>query len=92
MCSSDLEGLQRVEVGNRHRPTWQVRVESVRTSEAIFEAANTIARISGCPLNAARELMKNLPVTLDFPLYQHQAERLIRALTKIQAIAHLDSQ
>ena len=86
-----IEGLQRVEVGNRHPQTWQVTVESARTSEALFEAANTIARISGCPLNAARELMKNLPATLDFPLYQHQGERLVRALSKIQAIAHLDS-
>ena len=24
-----IEGLQRVEVGNRHRPTWQVRVEKI---------------------------------------------------------------
>jgi Trk K+ transport system NAD-binding subunit len=84
-----IEGLQRVEVGNRHPQGWQVRVERAMTPEAIFEGANTISRISGCPLGVARELMNHLPGTLISPLYQHQGRRLVRALSKIQAIAHL---
>lgn len=84
-----IESLQRVEVGNRHRQGWQVRVENANTDEAAFEGANTISRISGCSLNAARELMNHLPGVLDVPLYKQQAERLIRALGKLQVISRL---
>jgi Trk K+ transport system NAD-binding subunit len=84
-----IESLQRVEVGNRYRQGWQVRVESARTQEAVFEGANTISRISGCSLNGARELMHHLPGILEVPLYKHQAQRLVRALGKLQVIAAL---
>jgi Trk K+ transport system NAD-binding subunit len=84
-----IEGLQTVEVGKRHPQGWQVRVERATTPEAIFEGANTISRISGCSLSTARELMNHLPGILISPLYQHQGQRLVRALSKIQAIAHL---
>lgn len=84
-----LEGLQRIEVGNRYLPSWQIGVERAINQDAAFESANAIARISGCPLITARELMKNLPGTLDFPLYQLQGQRLVRELGKLQTLAHL---
>ncbi|OCR02843.1 potassium transporter TrkA [Oscillatoriales cyanobacterium USR001] len=84
-----IEGLQRIEVGNKHPKLWLVKVESSMSTQANFEGANTISRISGCPLNVARELMNNLPGVLNFPLYKHQGQRLIRSLGKLQVIAAL---
>jgi Trk K+ transport system NAD-binding subunit len=84
-----IEGLQRVEVGRRHSPRWQVRVEKAMTEEATFEGGNTIVRISGCSLSAARELMHNLPGILNVPLYKPQAERLVHALEKSQVTAQI---
>ncbi|NEQ27049.1 MAG: potassium transporter TrkA, partial [Microcoleus sp. SIO2G3] len=84
-------GLRRIEHGrNNFMPkTWQVHVERALTAEAVFEGANAITRISGCSLTMARNFMNNLPGTLQSPLYKHQAQRLIRELTKSQVIARL---
>lgn len=88
-----IQGLRRIEQGKISiiPKSWRVKVEKALTPDAIFEGANVIARISGCPLNTARELMNNLPNTLSTPMYKPQAMRLIRALQKIQVIAHLVS-
>ena len=74
-----------------------MQVEKALTSEAVFEGANAmnrrfrfaIAQISGCSLSTARDLMKNLPGTLRSPLYQHQAQRLVRELNKAQVKARI---
>jgi Trk K+ transport system NAD-binding subunit len=84
-----IEGLQRVEVGTRHSPIWQVKVEKAMTAAATFEGGNIIGRISGCSLSAARELMHNLPGILNVPLYKPQAERLVYALEKSQVTAQI---
>jgi hypothetical protein len=84
-----IEGLQRVEAGNRHPKCWQLKVESALTEEGIFEGANTISRLSGCPLSTSRELMNNLPGILIFPLYKPQGERLVKALSKLRVFAQL---
>jgi Trk K+ transport system NAD-binding subunit len=83
-----IEGLQRVELGTRHSPLWQVSVEKAMTAAAIFEGGNIIVRISGCSLSAARELMHN-PGILNVPLYKPQAERLVHALEKFQVTAQI---
>ena len=57
--------------------------------EAAFEGATTIARVTGCPLSLARNLCNNLPGVLKFPLYRHQAQRLVRELSKCQVTAYL---
>jgi hypothetical protein len=59
------------------------------TEEALFEEANAIARVAGCSLSDARDLMKNLPGILRSPLYKHQAQRLVRELSKAQVKAHM---
>jgi voltage-gated potassium channel Kch len=84
-------GLRRIERGiSSIMPKgWRVQVEKALTDEAVFEGANALARISGCSLNTARDLMKNLPGTLQSPLYKHQAQRLVRELGKAQVVAHL---
>ena len=85
------DGLQRIEQGATitTSKTWQVHITRALTEEAQFEGANVLVRISGCSLNTARKLMKNLPGTLHLPLYKHQAQRLIIELSKAQVIAHL---
>ncbi|BAZ25316.1 TrkA-N domain protein [Kalymmatonema gypsitolerans NIES-4073] len=84
-------GLRRIEHGtnNSMLKSWQVHVERALTAEAVFEGANAITRISGCSLTMARNFMNNLPGTLHSPLYKHQAQRLIRELSKSQVIARL---
>lgn len=78
------EGLQRIEKGIKSiKPkTCQVRINKIFGQDAIFEGANAISRISGYPLNLAREVMIRLPATLPPPLYKLQAQRLVRALMK----------
>ncbi|NMG11586.1 potassium transporter TrkA [Brasilonema sp. UFV-L1] len=85
------DGLQRIEQGVRSAASknWQVHITRALTQEAQFEGANVIVRVSGCSLNTARNLMRNLPETLHLPLYKHQAQRLIIELAKAQVIAHL---
>ncbi len=80
-----IDALQRVERGATSMYPKQalVRIDKALTSDALFDGANTIARISGCRLSLARNLMNGLPQTLPLPLYKHQAQRLVRELRKI---------
>jgi hypothetical protein len=79
------DALQRIERGRTSMYPKQalVRIEKILTADAAFEGANTIARISGCSLSLARQLTDSLPQTLSTPLYKHQAQRLVRELSKI---------
>lgn len=81
-----IEGLRRVEQGTLkiEKCCWQVRVERALTETAIFEGGNTLARITGLSLEAARALMSELPQVLPQNLYEHQAQRLVRELSKVQ--------
>jgi Trk K+ transport system NAD-binding subunit len=88
---STIEELRRIEQG-AVSIVWRrfkVRVEKALFSHSVFEGANAIARISGCDLVTARNLMNNLPATLQLPLYKQQAQRLVRELSKLQAIARI---
>jgi Trk K+ transport system NAD-binding subunit len=85
-----IEGLKAVEQGMSLNPRNQwVEVQEVFVEEAKFEGANIIVRISGCPLQVARELMDNLPATLPNSLYQHQAYRLVQELQKARVKARI---
>lgn len=86
--SSSLQRIERGEIAPR---LWQVQIEKALTRDAIFDGANEIALISGCSIGTARELMKHLPGMLRRPLHQHQAQRLVRDLNKVQVRAHLVS-
>ncbi|WP_341528746.1 hypothetical protein WKK05_05325 [Nostoc sp. UHCC 0302] len=68
---------------------WLVRVEKAFSSEAAFEGAAVIARVSGCDMHLARTLMNQLPGTLQYPLYKHQAHRLVSELSKVQVSAQI---
>lgn len=86
-------GLRRIEHGivGITPKSWRVEVEKALTTEAVFEGANILARIAGCSLSIARDLMKSLPGTLPSPLYKHQAQRLVRELNKAQVKASVIS-
>lgn len=84
-----IEGLQRVERGTITTGQWFVRVEKANSSQAAFEGAAVISRVSGCDMQLARTLMNQLPATLQHPLYKHQAHRLVSELSKSQVIAHI---
>jgi hypothetical protein len=61
-------------------------------TEYRIEGGSTIARIAGCEVVQARELMEKLPVTLTTPLYKPQAQRLIRELNRKRVLATLLSK
>ncbi|MGB5633877.1 MAG: NAD-binding protein [Waterburya sp.] len=86
-----IDGLRRIEQGllNIEAKQWQIRIERALTTDAIFDGANAIARITGCDLTLARETMNNLPQTLPVLLYQHQAHRLVKELKKTLVVSHL---
>ncbi len=77
-------GLRAIEQGTIQVSSrcWSVRIIQVIFSDFMFEGANTIARISGCNLQVARDAMSNVPQTLPVSLYRHQADYLIRELQK----------
>ena len=79
-----IEGLRRVEQGDRLAKRWQIQVEKAWTPDGAFNGATEIARTAGCPLSMARELMARLPGMLPHPLYYHQALRLQRRLRRLQ--------
>ncbi|XHX75782.1 MAG: potassium channel family protein [Stenomitos frigidus ULC029] len=82
-----LSGLQRAERGTSKTPRWQVQIEKVFSEEALFEGAGAIARVAGCDIGTARDLMRRLPGTVPTLLHKHQAQRLIRELNKLQVFA-----
>ncbi len=84
-----IEGLKKIETRNLMPKTWRLRIDSIRNQESAFEGANIISRISGCSLKQGRRLMEKAPNTLITPLYRPQAQRLVRALRKVQVQASL---
>lgn len=84
-----VNSLQRMEQAKMLDRGWQVQIDKALTKDAVFEGARAIARISGCAIKMATELMSHLPGVLPAPLYKHQAQRLVRELTKVQTLAHL---
>jgi Trk K+ transport system NAD-binding subunit len=87
-----LESLQNIENGIILPPTWQVRIEKALAANAIFEGTSILSRISGCELSLAHGEMVCLPETFSVPLYKHQAQRLVRALSKVQILARVISR
>ncbi|MBW4658810.1 MAG: NAD-binding protein [Drouetiella hepatica Uher 2000/2452] len=82
--SQSLQWIERGELAPRQ---WQVRIEQALNSHAVIEGANKIALVSGCNIGAAKKLMVNLPATLELPLYEHQAQRLVRKLNESNVAA-----
>jgi len=81
--------LQRVELGERLPPRYQVQVQKALNKDAIFYGGNVIAQVTGFDLKLCRQLMEQLPNTLPEPIYRHQAQRLVRELAKAQVTSRL---
>lgn len=86
---ASIEGLQHIENGHLLPKSSWIQIEKTMSQESAFESAHTIARITGCDIKTARAAMGTLPTSLDIPLYDHQAQRLIRELKKVQTSARL---
>jgi Trk K+ transport system NAD-binding subunit len=84
------DNLQRIEWGDPLPPQWVLTVDKLINLSACFDGATEIACISGCEIGVARTLMAQLPSVLPVLLYKQQAVRLIRALNRIQIIAHAE--
>ena len=86
-----IEGLKAIEHGQlaRHLKQWQIQLQKAATTDAVFEGANVLSRISGCSLSLARRLMKRLPTRLSVPLYYHQGQKLVRELSKLRVESQL---
>jgi Trk K+ transport system NAD-binding subunit len=84
-----VDGLRRVEHGAKRKPDWVLHIESLAGGDSAFDAANAIARISGCSLVEARAALTNLPARLETKLYQPQGARLVRELRRLFVHAHL---
>ncbi|MBF2028813.1 MAG: NAD-binding protein [Oscillatoriales cyanobacterium C42_A2020_001] len=84
-----IESLQRVERGELLPKTYRVQIERALSSDSVFDGANAIARVSDCGIQFARDVMNQLPAQFPHPLYQHQAQRLVRELAKAQVSACL---
>jgi Trk K+ transport system NAD-binding subunit len=81
------EGLRDIEHGDARVPRCRVHIDSASSPEAGFEGATVMVRFCRCDLATAREVVKSLPSTLDVPLYEQQAERLVRELAKVRVWA-----
>ncbi|NJL22212.1 MAG: hypothetical protein HC895_17560 [Leptolyngbyaceae cyanobacterium SM1_3_5] len=88
---ASIDSLQAIERGDRLPATWRVRIERVASAAAAFDGAGTIARISGCDIGIARTTMNLIPSTLPVSLYKHQAQRLVRELSKAQVRASIQA-
>jgi Trk K+ transport system NAD-binding subunit len=86
-----VDALREVERGRMRPRRFYVRLESATTSEAAFDGAMTVARVTGCEVAHARAAMSELPVRLDVRLYEPQALRLVRELAKVRVIARVDA-
>ena len=85
-----VEGLRRVEHCQIVQPDWVLWIDTAPSSDAAFDAANLIARLSGCSLALARSTMSSLPARLDVALYEAQGTRLARELKKLLVHSRLE--
>jgi Trk K+ transport system NAD-binding subunit len=75
-----IGGLQNAEHGITGERTEQVRIVSALMKEAAFEGARAVSRVTGCNLGTASALFGELPALFPYPLFPHQAQRLVREL------------
>jgi ribosomal protein L7/L12 len=83
------DGLQRIEWGEMLARHWQVHIEKALTRNAVVDGIKLVALITGCSLDTSKNLMSNLPCTLQIKLYKHQAQYLRRELSKVKVLTFL---
>ncbi|GJD19838.1 hypothetical protein RIVM261_047940 [Rivularia sp. IAM M-261] len=83
------DALQRIEWGEMLPRLLQVHIEQALTRNAIIDGTGIIASITGCNISTAKDIMNHLPATLPTLLYQHQAQYLVRELSKVKVLSSL---
>ncbi|WP_210330788.1 MULTISPECIES: NAD-binding protein [unclassified Methylocystis] len=86
-----MGGLKRVENGDPIAAMCYLQVDRSHVVDVVFDAANTIARISGCDFRLARDIMNRLPSKLAVPLYRQQGLRLVRELKTLGVLSRLQA-
>lgn len=84
-----IRGLRRIEQGDLAPKSWQVALDQLFSAAAELDAASQLSRVSGCNINQAHTVLKQLPTVFPQRLYRHQALRLVRLLGKAQLKARL---
>ncbi len=84
-----IRGLKRIEQGDRAPQQWQIEILKANASDALFEGGTEIARVTGCVLSEAHQIMEQLPAIFPHRLYLHQAMRLVRRLSRLRVSARL---
>jgi Trk K+ transport system NAD-binding subunit len=93
----NIEGLRKIEQGDRILPCYKLYLDSLNVQEAaqrqvtIEDGKNLIYRFTDCELELASKTMRNIPTELDFLLYKHQGQNLVRELRKLNIKARLVS-
>ncbi|MFN3361205.1 MAG: NAD-binding protein, partial [Pseudanabaenaceae cyanobacterium] len=84
------DALHRIELGmdTAQARRWRLFVTAVMDRRHFASGVDTIARISGCPFEQAREVLRHLG-ELDVPLFKHQGLRLVQELAQLHITAHL---
>lgn len=80
---ANFDSLQKIQIGDRQLPDCKLRVRKKPLQHAIVKATFTIAYICGCSPEMVQKLMQNLPGILDYPIYRHQGQLLLRKLKKL---------
>lgn len=80
---ANFDSLQKIETGDRQLPKYKLRIKQAPLQDAVVKATFTIAFICGCNPEMVKKLMYNLPGTLNFPIYNHQGQLLLRKLKKL---------
>ncbi|MDB9528909.1 NAD-binding protein [Oscillatoria sp. CS-180] len=86
---STIRGLRRIEQGDTAPKQWQVELLQANAADAIFEGGTEIARVTGCAIGEAHDLMNQLPAIFPHKLYLHQAIRLVRRLGRLRVAAKI---
>jgi Trk K+ transport system NAD-binding subunit len=86
---STIRGLRRIEQGDLAPKQWQVELLKAGAADAIFEGGTEIARVTGCNIGEAHDLMRRLPMIFPHKLYFHQAARLVRRLGRLRVNAKI---
>jgi Trk K+ transport system NAD-binding subunit len=84
-----IDGLRAIEKGRAKRPAYTVDIEAAASPQAAFEGARVMARVSGCEVALAADVMNGVSTIHAVPLYAEQARRLVRELAALGITARV---
>jgi len=83
---ASIASLKRIEVRDLNVKNWRIQIDKIglQTAEFAEAGADILSLISGCSPVEAHQVMAQTPQILSKPLYRPQAQRLQRALKRMQ--------